>query len=257
MTSYTSYDCLQNKNVIITGGASGIGEELVKAFCAQGSYVSFLDIDQNAGGKLCEELKKIHADRVKFYHCDITNLSGLHQTITTIATTKPIDVLVNNAASDTRIAFENLTPDTWHRSLAINLNPIVFAMQAVASSMKQSGEGSIINIGSNHSRMARDPNLLPYIAAKSAMEGITHQMAHTLGANNIRVNCVLPGWIMTDKQLEQHVTPEALAACIDEQAVKRSGQCEDVANLVLFLASEKASFISGQIIAVDGGRTYR
>ena len=130
-------------------------------------------------------------------------------------------------------------------------------MQAVASFMKQSGGGSIINIGSNHSRMAKDPNLLPYIAAKSAMEGITHQMSHTLGADNIRVNCVLPGWIMTEKQLEQNVTTETLATCIDEQAVKRPGQCEDVANLVLFLASENASFISGQIISVDGGRTYR
>ncbi|PYV48232.1 MAG: 3-oxoacyl-ACP reductase [Acidobacteria bacterium] len=221
------YPSLQKTVVLITGGATGIGAAMVEQFALQGAQVAFVDIDEKSAAQLIENLVPSVANRPAFWKCDLTEIPELRLAIEAIeAELGPIRVLVNNAASDDRHKFPEVTPEYWDERMNVNLRHHFFAIQAVAPGMKRAGGGSIINM-SSISWMIPSTGLPAYITAKAGIVGLTRTLARELGGANIRVNCISPGAIM--------ITPD------------------DVAKMVLFLASEESSAITGQNFVVDGG----
>jgi len=246
------YPDLENKSVLVTGGGSGIGEAMVRAFARQKSKVGFLDINKEASTTLSGELRKAgHA--VHFEPCDVTDTKALRASIDKVrAAQGPIDVLVNNAAHDERHKAEEVTEEYWDGRIAVNLKHQFFAAQAVLSDMKQKGAGSIINFGST-SWMIGQGGMAAYTASKSAVLGLTRSLARDFGPFNIRVNAVAPGWIMTERQLSLWLTPQAEAELMQRQCLKRKLYPPDIAKFVVFLASEEAGACTNQHYVVDGG----
>ncbi|HZC27806.1 MAG TPA: SDR family oxidoreductase [Actinopolymorphaceae bacterium] len=249
-----TYPSLRDRPVFITGGASGIGAELVAQFASQGARVAFVDIDRDAGTSLVERLAADGDGSVPhFQTCDIRDIAALQASIARAAAeVGPFEVLVNNAANDDRHALEDVTPDYWDERLNVNLRPHFFAIQSVAPMMRGAGGGSIVNLGSI-TWHAGFSGLPVYSTAKAAIEGLTRSMARELGPFRVRVNTLAPGWIMTERQLTHWVTPEA------DQLIARS-QClpdrlvpADVARLVLWLASDDSRMCTNQLWVVDGG----
>jgi D-xylose 1-dehydrogenase len=246
------YPDLENKSVLVTGGGSGIGEAIVRAFARQKAKVSFLDINEEASAKLAGELQRAgHA--VHFEACDVTAVEALRAGIERIRRAHgPIDVLVNNAAHDERHKTEEVTEDYWDGRIAVNLKHQFFAAQAVLPDMKQKGAGSIINFGST-SWMIGQGGMAAYTASKSAVLGLTRSLARDYGPFNIRVNAIAPGWIMTERQLTLWLTPQAEAELMQRQCLKRKLYPPEIAKFVLFLASEEAGACTNQHYVVDGG----
>lgn len=252
-TMFAQYPSLKDRVVLVTGGATGIGESVVRHFARQGSRVAFFDIQNEAGAKLAEELGGEGCPKPLYVSCDLTDVGALRAAVAmVIATYGGVDVLVNNAANDQRHAIEVVTAESWDRSMAVNLRPQFFMMQAVLPSMRSAGRGSIINM-SSISWMIPSTGLPLYVAAKAAIVGLTRTMAHEAGSANIRVNAVLPGAIATEKQKQLWYTPEYKAEILASQALKRDILPEDVARLVLFLAADDSSAITNQSYVVDGG----
>lgn len=252
MFDYATYPSLKGMPVIISGGASGIGEGIVRAFAAQGSKVGFVDIAAEAGNKLASELVAGGAS-VKFLPCDVTDIAAYQAAIKHFeAAHGPALALVNNAANDHRHDIADVTPESWDQRIAVNLKHAFFAAQAVAPGMMAAGKGSIINFGSV-SWMVLSSQLSVYTAAKAAMHGMSRSMAKEFGQHGVRVNTLVPGWIMTDRQLSLWATPEALAALDTQQALKGRLYPEDIARMVLFLAADDSRMISAQDFLVDGG----
>jgi NAD(P)-dependent dehydrogenase (short-subunit alcohol dehydrogenase family) len=250
---FASYPSLKDRVVLITGGATGIGESLVTHFARQGSRVAFIDIEDEAAHKLGAELETEGCPAPYYLHCDITGVEGMRTAVDQIvAVCGTIDVLVNNAANDQRHATEEVTPEYWDRCIAVNLRPQFFMIQAVLPVMRKAGRGSIINM-SSISWMIPSTGLPVYTTAKAAVVGLTRTLAHELGPANIRVNCVLPGAIATERQQRLWYTPEYLAMIMENQALKRTIYPSDVARLVLFLAADDSSAITNQSYIVDGG----
>ena len=244
---YARYPSLKNRVVLITGGATGIGESLVRNFAGQGGRVTFFDIQDEAGRALADELG------AEYTHCDVTDVPALKAAAAqVVARHGTVDVLVNNAANDQRHQIEEVTPEYWERSMAVNLRPQFFAIQAVLPAMKAAGRGSIINL-SSISWMIPSTGLPVYVTAKAAIVGMTRTLAHELGRAGIRVNAVLPGAIATDRQKKLWYTPEYKAEILASQALKRDIVPDDVARLVLFLAADDSSAITNQSYVVDGG----
>lgn len=247
-----TYPSLANRSVLVTGGGSGIGAEIVRQFARQGAQVAFLDIDVAASQALAEELSAA-GGAVTFYECDLTDIDRLRETIAAAATVQgPIAVLVNNAANDQRHPMEDVTPEYWDDRLAVNLKHQFFAAQAVAPGMKAAGGGAIVNLGSI-SWMVGQGGMPGYTTAKSAVLGLTRSLARDLGPDDIRVVCVVPGWIMTQRQLDNWLTPEAEADLMKAQCLKYKLYPIDIARPVLFLASDEARGCSGQHYIVDAG----
>jgi D-xylose 1-dehydrogenase len=245
----TQYSSLRNKRVFITGGASGIGAALVEHFVAQGCAVCFLDIDDEAADALKAKLNS--GDRLRYWNCDIRDVGALRATIAAAAKAMGgLDVFIGNAANDVRHAFDELTPAFWDNNQAINLRPQVFGAQAAARVMKSGG--SIITMGSV-SWMRRRKGFVSYTTSKAAIHGLTRTLAQELGEQGIRVNCIVPGAIKTDKQMTQVVTPALEKDFLDNQALKFRLDAEDVVAMALFLASDDARGCSGQAFVVDGG----
>jgi NAD(P)-dependent dehydrogenase (short-subunit alcohol dehydrogenase family) len=239
--------------VLVTGGATGIGESIVRHFALQGSQVAFFDIQDEPARQLTNALAGQADSAPLYFHCDLTNVVALQEAVKqAIAALGTVDVLVNNAANDERHKIEDVTPEYWDRSIATNLRPFFFMIQAVLPAMRAAGRGSIINM-SSISWMIPSTGLPLYIAAKAAIVGLTRTMAHELGPANIRVNAVLPGAIVTEKQKRLWYTPEYKAEIMASQALKRDVMPDDVARLVLFLASDDSSAITNQSYIVDGG----
>jgi NAD(P)-dependent dehydrogenase (short-subunit alcohol dehydrogenase family) len=250
---FATYPSLQGRLVLVTGGASGIGASMVEHFAAQGSQVAFLDLDQDAAGKLVRNISALGSAAPVFLRCDLTDIAALRAAIAEIHNRfGAIRVLINNAANDDRHKFAEVTPEYWDDRMAVNLRHQFFAIQAVAPNMASAGGGSIINM-SSISWMIPSTGQPAYIAAKAAIVGLTRTMAHELGAKNIRVNSVLPGSILTERQRRLWLTPEYEAEILASQALKRSLLPEDVARLVLFLASDDSSAITNQAYVIDGG----
>lgn len=246
-----TYRSLNNKRVIISGGGSGIGAELVKAFAAQGARVAFLDIDEDAGQELATTL----GEQVRFRTCDIRDISRLQAAITDIeADQGPTYILINNAGLDDRHAIEDITPEYWDNCQAINLRHHVFATQAVLPAMKAAGGGVVINLGSI-SWMRGRPGMVGYTAAKAAINGLTRTLAQELGEHGIRVNSLVPGAILTPRQERLWLTPEVNQRFLDQQALKFRLHADDVARLALFLGSEESRGCTGQNFIVDAGLT--
>lgn len=246
------YPDLEGKVVLVTGGASGIGASLVEAFAAQGSKVGFLDLDAAAGRALEARLEAC-THPVRFEQVDLRNIAALKAGIAAVrAALGPIGVLVNNAANDERHATEEVTPDYFDERIATNLRHQFFASQAVLGDMRAAGGGAIICMGSI-SWMVGMGGMVVYTASKSAVLGLVKSLARDFGPDNIRVNSIAPGWILTERQLELWLTPEADAMRHERQALKRRLYPEDVAKVALFLASDASGAITGQSHIVDGG----
>jgi D-xylose 1-dehydrogenase len=247
------YPSLRGKAVFITGGASGIGASLVSEFVAQGCYVGFLDIDDDSANRLRQNLN-VH-DRLRYWHCDIRDVEVLQSTIKSAADALggKLDVYIGNAANDARHVFDELTPEFWDNNQAINLRSQVFGAQAAARTMANNENGGAIITMGSVSWMRRRKGFVSYTTAKAAIHGMTRTLAQELGPRGIRVNCVVPGAIKTDKQMAQVVTPQLEQEFIDNQALKFRLLAEDVTAMTLFLASDDARACSGQAFMVDGG----
>jgi D-xylose 1-dehydrogenase len=250
---YGSYPSLRGRVVVVTGGASGIGEKIVEQFAHQGARVAFLDIQDDAGMQLAKKVGAAGGVEPYFLHCDLTDIDALRACVEmAIAKFQTVDVLVNNAANDTRQALEAVTPEFWDQSIAVNLKHQFFASQAVIPVMKKAGRGSIINM-SSISWMVPSVGFPVYITAKAAIVGLTRTLAHELGGDNIRVNCVLPGAIFTERQKRLWFTETYKDEILKRQALKRMISPEEVARLVLFLAADDSAAITNQSYVIDGG----
>lgn len=245
----TIYGSLKGKAVLITGGASGIGESIARGFHAQGSRVAILDYNAEAGEALAREL----GEGFHFEHNDVRDIPALQAAIRRAsAAVGPFTVLVNNAARDDRHTIDEVTPDYWRERMATNLDHQFFAAQAVLPDMEKAGGGSIVNMGSS-SYMVSDDSFVAYKTAKSAVIGLTRALARELGPKNVRVNCLIPGWIMTERQIELWLTPDSEAELMRRQCVKRRLVPQDIANFALFLGSDDSGAMSAQTYLVDGG----
>ena len=247
--SFAIYPSLKGKSVVITGGASGIGAETVAAFAAQGARVGFLDLDTDASAALAA---KTEGD-VAYESCDLRDIDALRAGLTALQERiGPAQVLVNNAARDDRHHWKDVTPDYWDERMATNLRHMFFAIQAVAPGMISAGGGSIVNIGSN-SWWEAGGGFPAYATAKSSVHGLTRTMARDLGDHRIRVNTVVPGWIMTDRQKQLWVTPEAIEKHRDRQCLPDLIEPVYVARMVLFLASDDAAMCTANNYMVEAG----
>jgi D-xylose 1-dehydrogenase len=250
---FASYPSLRGRVVVVTGGASGIGERIVEQFSQQGATVAFLDIQDEAGVGLVKRIKANGESDPYFLPCDVTDIGALQICLQGVITKfKTVDVLVNNAGNDARHSVEEVTPEYWDRSIAVNLKHQFFASQAVIPAMKHARRGSIINL-SSISWIIPSTGLPVYVTAKAAIVGLTRTLAHELGADNIRVNCVLPGAILTERQKQLWFTKTYEAEILSSQALKRMIMPEEVARLVLFLAADDSSAITNQSYVIDGG----
>jgi NAD(P)-dependent dehydrogenase (short-subunit alcohol dehydrogenase family) len=252
--SYTAYRSLEDKVVLISGGASGIGEEFVRAFAANGARVAFLDLQETVGHALAASLASArHAPL--FVRCDVTDTDALKSAISEVhARLGPAHALINNAANDQRQTFDEVTPEAFDRTMAVNFRHIFFAAQAVVPQMIEAGGGSIVNM-SSMSWYAGVPELMGYTSAKAAVVGFTHSLARAVGKHRIRVNAIAPGLVLTEKQLRLwYPTPDKVAQMIGNQFLPDGIQPADVAKLALFLAADDSRMITKQTFAVNGGR---
>jgi NAD(P)-dependent dehydrogenase (short-subunit alcohol dehydrogenase family) len=250
---FGSYPSLRGRVVVVTGGASGIGERIVEQFAHQGAIVVFLDIQKEAGTGLAARIKSQGATEPHFQPCDLTDIGVLQKCMQDVLEKfKTVDVLVNNAGNDARHSVEEVTPEYWDRAIAVNLKHQFFASQAVIPTMKKARRGSIINL-SSISWIIPSKGLPVYVTAKAGIVGLTRTLAHELGTHNIRVNCVLPGAILTERQKQLWFTKEYEAEVLSNQALKRMILPEEVARLVLFLAADDSSAITNQSYVIDGG----
>ena len=250
-TPYDSvkYRSLENCSVLITGGASGIGASLVEAFVAQGSRVSFLDVDVPAATALSNRTG------ATFIHCDLLDIAALRAAIRAVeAAQQGIAVLVNNAGKDDRQEFKSIEPEAWRRLLALNLDHQFFASQAVSAGMAAQAGGSIIMMGSV-SWMRGRPGMAGYTTAKSAINGLTRTLARELGPSGVRVNCIVPGAILTERQRKLWLTPELDAQFLELQSLKFRLTAQHVAKLALFLGSDESAGCTGANFMVDAGLT--
>jgi len=247
------YRSLHGKVVVVTGGASGIGEAIVEAFVQQGSRVLFLDVQDAAASALVQRLWQPDCPAPEYLRCDLTITSELQSVMARVTQSLPtIDVLVNNAGNDQRHRIEDLTSDFWDWCIQTNLKHQFFMAQAVLPGMRRAERGSIINM-SSIGWVIPSTGIPVYVTAKAAIVGMTRALAHEVGADGIRVNCVMPGAIVTEKQRRLVYTEEYKEQIMDRQAIKRDIQPEEVAKLVLFLASDESSAITNQSFIIDAG----
>ena len=251
--NYATYPSLQGRPVFITGGATGIGESLVTHFCEQGAKVAFVDIAAQAGRALAERLAAGARNRPLFIEYDLTDVAGIAALVGDIANQLGgFQVLVNNAANDERHAIESVTPEYWDNRVAVNLRHQFFAAQAAIPHLKAAGGGSIINFGSI-SWKTRTGGMPAYTAAKAAVNGLTRGLARDLGRYNIRVNTVVPGWVMTKRQVELWLDEEGKRTLEREQCLKGDLLPADIARMVLFLAADDSRMCTCQEFIVDAG----
>lgn len=246
------YPSLKDRVVLITGGGSGIGEEIVRHFLQQGSRVAFIDVAVEASQILLTQLAS-EGYQAHYENVDLTDIGALRAAIGRIRDKLgPIEVLVNNAANDQRVKTEDVTSEYWDDRMAVNLKHQFFCAQAVLDDMIAAGGGAIVNIGS-FAYDAGFADVVPYLSAKSGVIGLTRGLAFDYGKHNIRVNCVMPGWIMTKRALDNWVGEEGRRTIDARQCLKRGLEPREVAKVVLFYASDESSACTRQSYLVDGG----
>lgn len=250
MTIATFHD-LNGASVFITGGGAGIGASITEGFIQQGARVAFVQRSDATG--FCDEMQAKHGTRPLFMQCDITDIAALQAAIAQAAAAHgPITALINNAANDKRHSTEEVTEEFWDWSQAINLKAYFFACQAVVAGMRDAGGGAIVNF-SSISYMMGNAGYPSYTAANAGINGLSRSLAREFGPDKIRVNALAPGWVMTDKQRDLWVTPQALAAHLDRQCLKDELLPQDIVDAVLFLSSRTSRMMTGQMMVVDGG----
>ncbi|NUB44851.1 SDR family oxidoreductase [Fertoebacter nigrum] len=251
MTDLPIFPDLKGASVFITGGGSGIGAALTEAFLRQGAKVAF--VQRSDASAFCDDMQAETGQRPLFVPCDITDVAALRAAVATASAAHgPVTVLVNNAANDKRLATLDVTEEFWDWSMAINLKAYFFAAQAVIPGMQAAGGGSIINF-SSISYMMGNGGFPAYTTANSGINGLTRSLARDFGPDRIRVNALAPGWVLTQKQKDLWVTPEALQAHVDRQCLKDTLAPADIAGGVLFLASSASRMMTGQALVIDGG----
>jgi len=255
VSNFAVYPSLRDRAVLVTGGASGIGASLVEHFAEQGARVGFIDLDAAAAGALIEALGD-KAAHCRFAAADLRDVAQLRQAIARLRGDlgKPFTVLVNNAARDDRHAIAEVTPDYFDERMATNLRHQFFAAQALRDDMIGAGGGSIVNM-SSISFMLAQGGMPVYLTAKSAVVGLTRALARDLGPHKIRVNAVMPGWIMTERQIALWVTPDAEAELMRGQCIPEKLYPPDIARMVLWLAADDSRLVTAQNFVVDGGWT--
>src|SRR5215468_4896229 len=247
------YPSLKDRVVFVTGGGSGIGASVVEHFCDQGARVSFADVDERASEALAVRIASQGQAAPRFIRADLRDIAALQAAIARVGREDgPIRVLVNNAANDDRHRTENVTVDYWEDRMQTNLRHQFFAAQAVRPQMRDAGGGSIINLGSV-SWMIGEGDCIAYVTAKSAVGGLTRGLARELGPEKIRVNCVVPGWVMTKRQLDLWVTPEGEKLIDASQCLPGRLYPPDIARMVLFLAADDSRMCTSQNYIVDAG----
>ncbi|MFD0978123.1 SDR family NAD(P)-dependent oxidoreductase [Tropicimonas aquimaris] len=251
MSDHPIFPDLAGASVFITGGGSGIGADLTEGFLQQGSRVAF--VQRSDASAFCNEMERRTGNRPLFLPCDITDTAGLKSAIEAAAQAHgPVRVLINNAANDQRHETLEIDEAFWDASMAINLKSYFFAAQAVIPGMQAAGGGSIVNM-SSISYMMADCGYAPYITANAGITGLTRTLAREFGPDNIRANAVMPGMVVTDRQLEKWLTPENMEAQIDRQCLKRTLSPDDMVGGVLFLASSASAAMTAQALVLDGG----
>lgn len=251
--TYATYPSLAGRPVLITGGATGIGAALVEHFAAQSARVAFVDLAEAEGHALVERVASAGHRRPAFRKVDLRDIDALRLAIEDLAAESgPFTVLVNNAAHDERHAIADVTPAYWDDRIAVNLRHQFFAAQAVIPGMRAAGGGSIVNTGSISWRVGQG-GMPAYTASKAAIEGMSRGMARDLGPDRIRVNILIPGWIMTQRQVDLWLTPEAEARLMEDQCLKEKVYPDDVARLALWLAADDSRMCTAQSWIVDGG----
>jgi NAD(P)-dependent dehydrogenase (short-subunit alcohol dehydrogenase family) len=254
MTTFAHYPSLADRTVLITGGATGIGATLVESFVSQGAKVGFIDIDKAAGEALAKGLATArHAPL--FVTADLTDIAALEKAIDAVRQRfGPITVLLNNAANDRRHSIEETTPESWDAGIAVNLRHQFFAARNVAPDMRAAGGGSIVNFGSISWKL-KQGGMPVYTTAKAAVQGLTRSLARDLGPFDIRVNTLVPGWVMTEKQVRLWVDDAARADIARGQCINRPLMAEHIARMALFLAADDSAMCTAQDFVVDGGWT--
>lgn len=249
----TIYPSLRDRAVFVSGGASGIGASIVEHFAAQGSRVAFVDIQYEAGEALVARLAEAGHPAPRFVHCDIRDIPAYQAAIRALgAAMGGIDVLVNNAAHDDRHDWRTVTPEYWEERMQVNLRHQFFAIQAAAPVMQAQRRGSIVNFGSISWHL-KSGGMPAYTTAKAGVEGLTRSFARDLGGDGIRVNCIIPGWIMTERQKTLWLTNEARTRTLEAQCLKEMLEPADIARMVLWLGSDDSRMCSAQLFVVDGG----
>lgn len=251
MTPHATFHDLKGKSVFITGGGSGIGAALSEGFLQQGARVAF--VQRSDASSFCDEMDKKYGKRPLYIPCDITDLSSLKASMAQASEVHGnVEVLVNNAANDQRHDTADVSEEFWERMISINLKAYFFACQNVASMMQQTGKGSIINFSSISYMMGNSGYPL-YTTSNAGITGMTRSLAREFGPDNIRVNALAPGWVLTEKQLDKWATPDALAAHLERQCLKEHLNPQDIVDATLFLASDTSRMMTGQVLVVDGG----
>jgi NAD(P)-dependent dehydrogenase (short-subunit alcohol dehydrogenase family) len=253
MSQFAIYPSLRDKVVLITGGGSGIGAAHVEQFSIQGAKVGFIDINRAASEELVAKIADAGHARPTFFETDLRDIDAVKNTISRFAAAAgDVDILLNNAAHDERHRIEDVTVEYWDERIAVNLRHLFFAAQAVIPGMIRKQQGSIVNFGSLswHVGMGGMP---AYVTAKAGIEGLTRGLARDLGPHGIRVNCVIPGWIMTQRQLDLWVNEEAEKEIAQRQCLKSKVYPVDVARMALWLAADDSRMCTSQTYVVDGG----
>lgn len=246
------YPSLLGASVLVTGGATGIGEAFVQSFAGQGARVAFVDIQGSAGRELALRIQDAGRE-ARFIEHDIKDVSGYAAMLDGVIDTHgPPTVLVNNAASDRRVPLADVGPADWDDSFALNIRPHFFLAQAVAPLMALAGKGSIINVGSISWRV-KGADLAAYQAAKAGIEGLTRALARDLGPDNIRVNCIAPGMVRTERQAQMWKGTDKFESYLERQCLKSAVLPDDIARAALWLASDESRAVTAQTLIVDGG----
>ncbi|WP_170423582.1 SDR family NAD(P)-dependent oxidoreductase [Ruegeria arenilitoris] len=250
MDQPATFHDLNGASVYITGGGSGVGAALTDGFLAQGANVAFIGRSDASG--FVEEMRDKYGRAPLFMQGDMTDTELLHATMQKAAEAHgPLNVLINNAANDKRHSLDETTPEFWDWMIEVNLKAYYFACQEAARQMANKG-GSIVNF-SSISYMMGNAGYPIYTTSNAGITGMTRSLARELGPQNIRVNALAPGWVLTQKQLDMWATPEDLAAHLGRQCLKEHLTPEDMIAPTLFLASEASRAMTGQCLAVDGG----
>jgi len=251
---FATYPSLSDRVVLITGGASGIGADMVRAFSENGARVALFDLQDEEGERLADDIARTAKHRPAFVRCDVTDIPALQQKISAIRdSVGPISVLVNNAADDNRHAVAEMTPDYWDHAQNVNLRHHFFAAQAVQPQMKELGHGSIINFSSISWRFGAD-QMIAYATAKGAVVALTNALARAFGADNIRVNAIEPGAVITERQRRLWFkTQEAVDQTVQRQMIRKVLLGDEIARLALFLAADDSRMITKQTFTIDAG----